>query len=81
MKNVRAGRLGSGLKHHLGAIDPGVELDARIYGAQLGDSIYDAELSIKSPSRLREAQDFGASNDGAEKCKLGVSNDGVEIRV
>ena len=80
-KKARTGRLGAGLKHHLDAKIYGVKLDARIYGAQLGDSIYDAELSVKSPSRLREAQDFGASNDGAEKCKLGVSNDGVEIRV
>ena len=56
-KKARAGRLGPGLKHHLGA---------RIYGAKLGARIYDAELPDKSPSRLRRAQDLGASNDGAE---------------
>ena len=61
-KKALAGRLGAGLKHHLGAIDPG----ARIYGAKLGARIYGAELPAKSPSRLRRAQDLGASNDGAE---------------
>ena len=69
--------MGAGLKHHLGAIDPGANIGAKIYGAR----IYGAKLPAKSPPRLRRAQDLGASNDGAEKCKLGVSNDGVEIRV
>ena len=58
MKKARAGRLGPELKHHLAAIDHG----AKIYGAR----IYGVELPAKSPSRLRRAQKFGASNDGAE---------------
>ena len=57
-KKARAGRLGAGLKHHLGAIDP----SAKIYSAR----IYGAELPAKSPPRLRRAQDLGASNDGVE---------------
>jgi len=65
-KNVWAGRLGTGLKHHLGAIDHGVKLGARIYSAELGARIYGVELPAKSPPRLRRAQDLGASNDGAE---------------
>ena len=69
---VRAGRLWAGLKHHLDAIDIGAKLGARIYGA---------ELPAKSPPHLRRAQDLGASNDGAETCKLGASNDGTELRV
>ena len=82
--------MGLGLKHHLGAIDHGAklnakiygaELGARIYGAKLGAKIYGAELSAISPPRLRRAQDLGASNDGTEKCKLGASNDGTELRV
>ena len=76
-KKVRAGRLGAGLKHHLGAIDPG----AKIYGAKLGARIYGAELPAKSPPSLRRAQDLGASNDGAEKCNFGASNDDAELRV
>ena len=56
-KKARAGRLGSGLKHHLDAIDHGAKLRARIYGVK---------LPVKSPLRLRRAQDLGASNDGAE---------------
>ena len=56
-KKARAGRLEAGLKHHLGAIDPGAKLRARIYGVK---------LPVKSPLRLRRAQDLGASNDGAE---------------
>ena len=71
-KKARAGRLGAGLKHHLGV---------RIYGVKLGARIYGAELPAKSPPRLRRAQDFGASNDSAEKCKLGASNDDAELRV
>ena len=86
-KKARVGRLGPGLKHHLGAIDHGAELGAkiygtklgaRIYGAKLGVRIYGAELPAKSPPRLRRAQDLSASNDGAEQCKLGASNDGTE---
>ena len=89
-KKARVGRLGPGLKHHLGAIDPGTKLGAKIYGtklgamiygAKLGARIYTAELPAKSPPRLCQAQDLGASNDGAEKCKLGASNDGTELRV
>jgi len=80
-KKARAGRLGAGLKHHLGA-----KLGAKIYGTKLGAMIYGAriygaELPAKSPPRVRRAQDLGASNDGAEKCKLGTSNDGAKLRV
>jgi len=50
--------LGPGLKHHLGAKIYGVELDARIYGTELGAAM--------SPPRLLQAQELGASNDGAE---------------
>ena len=61
-KKARAGRLGSGLKHHLSAIDPAAKLDAKIYGAKLSARIYDVklgariysvELPAKSPPRLR----------------------------
>ena len=62
-KKAQAGRLGAGLKHHLGA------------------RIYDDELPAKSPPCLRRAQDLSASNDGAEKCKLGASNDDAKLRV
>ena len=74
-KNARAERLGPGLKHHLGVIDHGVKLGARIYGAkldvkiygaELGVKIYGAELPAKSPPCLRRAQELGAINDGAE---------------
>ena len=71
-KKARAGRLGAGLKHHLGAIDIGAKLGARIYGAKLGARIYSAELPAKSSSRLSRAQDLGASSDGAEQCNLVV---------
>ena len=76
--------MGPGLKHHLGAIDHGAklgakiydaELDARIYGVKLGARIYGAELSAKLPPCLRRAQDLGA-----EQCKLGVRNAGAELR-
>ena len=50
----------------------GVELDAEIYSI---------ELSVMSPSRLRRAQKFGASNDDAETCKFGASDDGAELKV
>ena len=76
-KNARAERLGAGLKHHLGAIDPGANIGAKIYGAR----IYGAKLPAKSLPRLHRAQDLGSSSDGAETCKLGASNDGVELRV
>ena len=75
-KKAPTGRLGVGLKHHLGAIDPSAK-----FGAKLGARIYGAELPAKSLPRLGQAQDLGSSNDGAKKCKLGVSNDGVELRV
>ena len=52
----------AGLKHHLGAIDIGAKLGAKIYGAR----IYDVKLPAKSVSRLHRAQDLGASNDDAE---------------
>ena len=52
-KKARAGRLGSGLKHHLGARDHGAKLGARIYGSKLGVRIYGAELPAKSPPHLR----------------------------
>ena len=89
-KKARAGRLGPGFKHHLGAIDIGAKLGAkiydaklgaRIYGAKLGARIYGVELPAESPPRLRRAQDLAASNDGADTCKLGASNDGAELRV
>ena len=65
-KKARAGRLGPGLKHHLGAIDHGAELDAKIYARIYGARIYSAELPAKLPQRLRRAQDLGASNDGVK---------------
>ena len=61
-----------GLKHHLGAIDIGAKLDARIYGTK---------LAAKSPPRLRRAQHLGARIYDAETCKLGATNDGAELRV
>ena len=33
-KKARTGRLGPGLKHHLGAIDHGAKFGAKIYGAE-----------------------------------------------
>ena len=71
----------AGLKHHLGTIDIGAKLGARIYGAKLGARIYGAELPAKSAPHLRRAQDLGASNDGIETCYLGARNDGAEVRV
>ena len=35
-KKAQAGRLGAGLKHHLGAIDLGAILDANNHSAKLG---------------------------------------------
>ena len=43
-KKAWAGRLGPGLKHHLGTIDHGAKLGAKIYGAKLSARIYDAEV-------------------------------------
>jgi len=71
-KKAQVGRLGLGLKHHLGTIDHGAKLSAKIYGTK---------LPVKSPPRLRRAQDLGASNDGTEQCKLSASNDDAELRV
>ena len=34
-KKARAGRLGLGLKHHLGAIDHDAKLGAKIYGTEV----------------------------------------------
>ena len=65
-KKARGGRLGAGLKHHLGAIDVGAKLGAKIYDAKLGARIYCVELLAKSPPCVRWDQDLGASNDGAE---------------
>jgi len=89
-KKAWAERLGARLKHHISAIDIGAKLGAkiydaklgaRIYGAKLGARIYGVELPAESPPRLRRAQDLAASNDGADTCKLGASNDGAELRV
>ena len=80
-KKARAGRLGVGLKHHLGAIDIDAKLGAKIYGAKLSAWIYGAKLSTKSPPRLRRAQDLSARIYGAETCKLGATNNDAELRV
>ena len=56
----------------IGASVNGVELSARVTGA---------ELPAKSPSCLRRAQDLGASNDDAEQCKLDASNYDTELKV
>jgi len=87
---AQAGRLGAGLKHHLGAIDlgavlgannHGAKLSAKIYGAKLGAKIYAAKVPAKSPPRLRRVQDLGAKIYVAETCKLGAINDSAELRV
>ena len=52
-KKARAGRLGAGLKHHIGAIDLGAVLDVNNHGAKLGAKIYGAKVPVKSPPRLR----------------------------
>ena len=80
-KKAQAVRLGAGLKHHLGAIDlgandHGAKLGAKIYGAKLG-----TKVPAKSPPRLRRAQNLDAKIYSAETCKLGVTNDGAELRV
>ena len=58
-KKARAGRLGTGLKHHLGTIDLGTVLDANNhdakFGVKLGAKIYGAKVPAKSPPRLRRA--------------------------
>jgi len=60
-KKARTGRLGAGLKHHLGAIDLGAvlsannhdtKLGAKIYGAKLDAKIHSAELAAMSPLAL-----------------------------
>ena len=56
-------------------------LGASKHSAELGAKIYGAELPAMSPPRLLRAQELGASNDGAEQCKLGASNYGAELRV
>ena len=85
-KKAWVGRLGAGLKHHLGTIDLGAVLgannhDAKIYGAKLGSRIYGTKLLAKSPPRLHRAQDLSSKIYGAETCKLGTTNDGAELRV
>ena len=59
-KKARTGRLGAGLKHHLGVIDPGAKLSTkpspRLRRAQdLGAKIHGAETCK-----------LGATNNGAE---------------
>ena len=66
---------------NLGASVYGAKLGASVYGVELGASVYDAELPAKSAPCQHRAQDLGASNDGAEQCKLGASDDGAELRV
>ena len=51
-KKARVGRLGPGLKHHLGAIDHGAKLGAKIYSAELGARVTGTELPAMSPSCL-----------------------------
>ena len=84
-KKAWAGRLGAGLKHHLGAIDLGTVLGANNHGtklgAKLGAKIYGAKVPVKLPPRLRRAQNLCAKIYGAETCKLGATNDGTELRV
>ena len=65
----------------LGANNHGAKLDAKIYGAKLGVKIYGAKVPDKSPPRLHRAQDLDAKIYGAETCKLGATNDGVELKV
>ena len=38
-------------------------------------------MPAKSPPRLRRAQDLGAKIYGTEKCKIGATNNAVELRV
>ena len=49
-KKARAGRLGAGLKHKLGAVDLGTKLGANNHGAELGSKIHGAELAAMSAS-------------------------------
>ena len=67
-KKARIGRLGPGLKHHLGTIDHGAELGAKIYGAKLGARVTGVELPAISPPRWLRAQELGARDAGAETC-------------
>ena len=71
-KKTRAGRLEPGLKRKLGISHPSAELGAKIYGA---------ELPVMSLPHWFRAQELDAWDAGAEMCKLGASNDGVELRV
>ena len=72
-KKARVGRLGARLKHHLGAIDLGAVLDANNHGAKLGANNHDAKLGtkmpVKSPSRLRRAQELGAIQGCNQSCE------------
>ena len=61
-KKAQAGRLGAGLKHHLGAIDLGAVLGANNHSTK----IYGAKVPVKSPPRLRRAQNLGAKTYDAE---------------
>ena len=70
-----------GLKHKLGASHPSTKLGARSYGAELGAKVTGAELPAMSPPRWLRAQELGVRDAGAEQCKLGVGNDGAELRV
>ena len=76
-RKAQTGRLGAGLKHHIGTID----LDAVLGTNNHGAKIYGAKVPAKSPPRLRRAQDLGAKIYGAEMCKFGAANDDAELRV
>ena len=67
-KKARAGRLGPGLKHKLGASHTGAKLGAKIYDAELGARVTSVELPAMSPSRWLRAQELGARDAGAETC-------------
>ena len=86
--------MGAGLKHHLATIDLGAVLSTNNHGAKLGANNHGVKFGInnhgaklgakvpaKSPPRLRRAQDLGAKIYGAETCKLGITNDGAELKV
>ena len=51
-KNARAGRLGPGLKHKLGASHTGAELSDKMYGAELSARVTGAEIPAMSPPGL-----------------------------
>ena len=48
-KKAQAGRLGAGLKYHLGAIDLGAVLDVNNYGAKLDANNHGVKLGAKVP--------------------------------